>query len=92
MKAASFEELSEALRTCHCYRRDFIRRVYDRIQQSDYASSDLYDETLASTAIGLCQVVLSLTESMERVEKQMGEITEHHRLGRWSEAFPAARR
>jgi transposase len=81
LKAASFDELSRFLIENHYLFPKHIGKIYQKIQRSEYYHIDIFDEVLSVTAMGLCKVLLAVTEQLGLLKKKMNQITSSHVLG-----------
>jgi transposase len=90
LRALSLSEFTLLLRNNRYNLTQRIKPLYDKIQQSDYHSEDLFDETYSQTAIALCEAILLLDRHLKSILKQMMQITHSHRLGEIFASIPGS--
>jgi len=90
LKEACYEELESFLKRNHYLNPRHIKRMYCCIQESDYYSSDIFDEIFASTSQTLCSLLMILTEQLEQMKKMMSQITKNNTLGQVFYSLPGS--
>lgn len=90
LKEARYDELEAFLKQNHYLNPKHIEKMYRSIQESDYYSSDIFDEIFAYTAKTLCSCLLVLTERLEEMKKKMIRITKNHVLGEVFYSLPGS--
>ena len=90
LKAAGYEELKGFLLKIGYRLTPQMRKIYQKIQSSDYHHVDVFDEVFSHTAKALAGVLLVLIEHIDGIKKKMIRITRSHELGKVFYTLPGS--
>lgn len=90
LKAVSDEQIVSFLSAHHYRVKRNIKRVLEKIHDYNQAIAPEVEKVLSQEAQLLAKMLLLLKEQLNELERQMGIILEHHKLGEVFKSLPGA--
>ena len=90
LRSASENEIIEFLKTNKYRRQIYIDRIIKKICNHSQLISPDVEYAYQLEAECLCKILLVLHEEIKRVEKEMNDINNTHRLGKYFKSLPGA--